>query len=793
MHVTAIGIAAIAALIATPALAADMAVKAPPPAPAPAYSWTGFYIGGYLGGGLTYSLIGDPFGHAIYGDDVRSPAFLAGGRVGANYQFGALVVGAEADASWAKANGANTCFAVSGGFYASNCVVSPDLFGTLTGRLGYAFGRTLLYGKVGVAFEHNNVDVTVNRNQGNHELYSSTEYGAWGWTGGGGLEYALTPAWSLSVEYDYLGFGSHDFATPYVLGNPLLGHPVGPIASLSDAVQEFKLGINYKLGADPVARPTGGLADMALAPKAFLLPVSGWEIEAGSRYMFSSGRAQWDVGANVISSRLTWYDLLTNSGELYGRIDSPWNVSVSGFIGTGDTFSGKQNDEDFGESAARRYQNTFSTNTGHIGYAVIDLGYDAFRTAGYTISPFIGYTRFNEYIFKYGCVQIANPLSNCVAAPTPPLSSFELIGLEDMTWQAMRLGISGQVKLTDRLKLEADVAGLTAVNYSWMDDHLAAGIVHNMYGAGAGVQTQAVLSYDVTDRLNVGIGARYWDIWSYRGVFQNITAASTSAPGPNRNAIDLAGVFAQLGYRFVPGDPAPAKSASYAWAPIYKAVPTVAALDWSGFYAGVEGGGVWGTTGWFGQTFNDHTFDATPGYHVGGALVGGTLGYNSQFDRHYIFGLEGDMSWTSLEGGATQLPPFNTTQQGETNEPWLGTARVRLGYTPGPKWLVYGTGGLAAADVVGTITNSGLAPESHVRAGWTAGGGIESAIARNWSAKLEYLYVGLENHAYDTPTPNVPGGNRAGGMPLAEQIVRAGINYKIDWDSLAALSTAANR
>ena len=114
--------------------AGDLPVKAPPPAAPPQWSWTGLYIGGYLGGALADSRIGDPFGNAIYGDDVRSPAFLAGGRVGGNYQFGKIVIGAEADASWVDADGANTCFAVSGLRDASNCTVTPDLFGTLTGR-----------------------------------------------------------------------------------------------------------------------------------------------------------------------------------------------------------------------------------------------------------------------------------------------------------------------------------------------------------------------------------------------------------------------------------------------------------------------------------------------------------------------------------------------------------------------------------------------------------------------------------------------------------------------------------
>jgi len=57
-------------------------------------------------------------------------------------------------------------------------------------------------------------------------------------------------------------------------------------------------------------------------------------------------------------------------------------------------------------------------------------------------------------------------------------------------------------------------------------------------------------------------------------------------------------------------------------------------------------------------------------------------------------------------------------------------------------------------------------------------------IVGGWSAKLEYLYVGLENHPYFVSTPNIPNQtNRAGGVPLDNQIVRAGLNYRIGWEN----------
>ena len=54
----------------------------------------------------------------------------------------------------------------------------------------------------------------VNDNPGDHVLTSASQHGARGWTVGGGVEYALTPAWSLKLEYDYLSFGTSNVANP---------------------------------------------------------------------------------------------------------------------------------------------------------------------------------------------------------------------------------------------------------------------------------------------------------------------------------------------------------------------------------------------------------------------------------------------------------------------------------------------------------------------------------------------------------------------------------------------------
>jgi opacity protein-like surface antigen len=782
---------------AASAMAGDLPLKAPiyqPAAMTPAWSWTGFYIGGNIGGALETSRLRDPFGPVSFGDSVTTTAFIAGSQVGGNYQIGNVVLGAQADLNWVTSRGDETCFGIKGGaFFASNCNVDPSLFGTVTGRLGYAFGHTLIYAKGGAAWERTDVGMAVNNNPGQHFLASANSYGEWGWTAGGGVEYALTPAWSLMFEYDHLGFGTANVATPYIPGNPLPGHPVGPIAGLSSNVEMVKFGINYRLGADP-RQWQAAYAALPVTPssRAPSLAASGWEVEGGARYMYSSGRAQWEfAGAGAPAwfnnSKLTWNNMLTNSAELFGRVDSPSNIFLSGFVGTGKTSSGGQNDEDFHEPPPdKAYNNTFSTNSGSINYAVVDLGYDVLRNTDFKVGPFVGYTMFNQYIFKSDCQQVASTTGNC-SVPDPARSS-QLIGSEDMTWQAVRVGLSGQVSITDRLKFSADAAYLPYATYNWRDDHLQRDLQWNNWGHGVGVQTQAVLSYDVTDRLSVGVGGRYWAMWSTTG--ERVTNPSSGPPEPTRNTIDLLGVFVQTSYRFAPNSAVAAQSGAFAYAPIFNAPVAPAAYDWTGFYGGVQGGGLSGESKQIGQlaTSNRLTADATPTFNVDGGIAGGTVGYNAQFFQIFVYGLEADMSWVGASGSANQIAPFNTSQVASTTERWLSTARVRLGVTPFDRWLVYATGGVAVADVEASIANANgtiaFPGESHIRAGWTAGGGLEAAIIGSWSAKLEYLCVGLEDHGYFVPSPNNSHiTNRAGGVPLDNNTVRAGVNYRFNWDA----------
>lgn len=207
---------AVASLLgAAPAFAADMAqpypTKAPPPvAVVPVFSWTGFYLGGNAGYG---------WGSGQSGISSLDPeGFIGGGQVGFNYQFGNnVVLGAEADFQGSDLNDSGY-----NGIYDTRSKM--DYFGTVRGRIGYAFDNLLPYVTGGLAWGHNEVR--------NLDLGLTSDNTHVGWTVGGGLEYALTNNWTVKAEYLYMDLGDEFYNS--------IGEDAGLKASTA------RIGVNYK-------------------------------------------------------------------------------------------------------------------------------------------------------------------------------------------------------------------------------------------------------------------------------------------------------------------------------------------------------------------------------------------------------------------------------------------------------------------------------------------------------------------------------------------------------------------
>jgi len=194
---------AIAALIAVPALAADMPVKAPAPGPVSyGYNWSGFYIGAHGGGGWSEKCFVDNVAGADGCHD--GDGWLGGGQIGFNVQSGQFVFGVEFSGSWADIGGSHTGLLAPNGTYTSD--VNTILM--LTGRVGMTFDRMLLYVTGGGALARHEFEYA------SGGFVDSVKQNRTGWTVGAGLEWGITPNWSIAGQYNYVDLGDKDVNFP---------------------------------------------------------------------------------------------------------------------------------------------------------------------------------------------------------------------------------------------------------------------------------------------------------------------------------------------------------------------------------------------------------------------------------------------------------------------------------------------------------------------------------------------------------------------------------------------------
>jgi outer membrane immunogenic protein len=222
---------------AVPALGADLGARAPyyqkAPAyvPAPIYNWTGFYIGGHVGGAFSSD---NNFSGLATGNNSNG-RFLGGLQVGADYQFApSWVLGVQGQYSWLSGS-VGAVFPL-GYAYTNN----QRGLGSITGRFGYTWGPGMAYVKGGYAYSDNNEKVTL---LGAPVAFAITGDHRNGYTVGAGLEYMFAPNWSANVEYQYYNFGNATIVTP-------------ALGSFTTDDHTVKAGINYRFnwGAQAAAR-----------------------------------------------------------------------------------------------------------------------------------------------------------------------------------------------------------------------------------------------------------------------------------------------------------------------------------------------------------------------------------------------------------------------------------------------------------------------------------------------------------------------------------------------------------
>jgi outer membrane immunogenic protein len=218
--------------------------------------------------------------------------------------------------------------------------------------------------------------------------------------------------------------------------------------------------------------------------------------------------------------------------------------------------------------------------------------------------------------------------------------------------------------------------------------------------------------------------------------------------------------------------------------------------NWSGAYIGVNGGYAWGKADEFNNSAT--TDGALLGFPAGGPILhfpgpdrsvdssggfgGVTIGANWQ-TGNVVLGLEADFQGADISGDDSfstgAVPVFYDSK---TKINWFGTVRGRVGYAF-DRFMPYFTGGFAymhsKADLTVSYPTTGsvrTASTSGTNTGWVIGGGIEAAIAGNWTVKAEYLYVdfGTIGSNFDFGVNNTIHAD----ADVQVSLVRAGLNYR---------------
>jgi outer membrane immunogenic protein len=190
--------------------------------------------------------------------------------------------------------------------------------------------------------------------------------------------------------------------------------------------------------------------------------------------------------------------------------------------------------------------------------------------------------------------------------------------------------------------------------------------------------------------------------------------------------------------------------------------------QWEGFYAGINVGGLWSSTA--ASIVENNTGGGLNG--TGSGFVGGVqAGYNYLIGP-VLLGAEADFQGSTMSSGLSGGAGPSAINANATT-PWFSTFRVRAGYTVGSV-MPYVTGGAVWGHqrLQGTDSQTGYFDASNNFWTYTFGGGVEGHITDQWSAKLEYLWIGSPDTALSSP------GTTSIDERSIGNLLRVGLNYR---------------
>lgn len=743
---------------------------------APQPDWRGIYLGSTIGGAFAHfnqktqtqagSVLDVTQADVINGagqQSLRPNGFVTGVEGGYNWQYKQWVFGLEGDVQSLSVDATTNSGALKPPGFGQYVLTSYGnniwLF-TARPRIGWLTNYGLVYATGGLAVTWLESDFLFSTDFGGFESKRVRQWKS-GYVVGAGVETGLTDHVSMKFEYLLTKYGKTNAAD--------MNEQLPPGQRFQNSVQLneniFRVGFSYHLNNTALA--------VQLLP--LFLRADQWQVELGARPFFSNGQIGGpnpflnDPG--ILASRLTYRNLHATALETYLRLDHVSGFFVKGLLGSGNINTGQLHDEDF--PAGNAYSNTLSQASGNLSYVTTDAGYSLFKSATAKSGFFAGYNYYVQNVNVYGCRQLAG----AEVCEDNTLGRFLAIS-EGETYQAMRIGLTSQFDLNDRVSLTTEAAYLPIVKFQGLDSHNARQLLGpENSSAGNGSMLETVLTYQFSDSWNMGLGARYW-MWNmHSGVagFDLMGDPAAYTMLPSRFNTYRYGVFFQLTYHEKAFD-------HFNWL-------ADAPVSWRGLYVGASLGGAWAYTDW------TDPFAATPGEvppRMNMPGFGDSIYANgplANIDAHYywqqnrlVLGVGGTAGVADIRGENTLFSGLGGVN-GQTSIARFYTVVGKIGttYHRSLFYLNVGPALLTTQYRINANTSFmllGSQSRSQSRWGGLLGGGIDYALNDRWTTNVEYDYVRLHRSSITFPAiATIDAQSYRIKQDLS--VFKLGLNYKI--------------